>query len=389
MLRRPLTGDQLRLLGVIYEPFHNSGEWPFWQFVDLTMQRRFGVNACEVLASLPRAGDASRGYGLTWRPDPMIAPQPHHEVALTAAGLCHVPEAGRLLELFSLFLQAMATAVTGVVPVPRQVVEAEISSDVITEIARGDRGISREVNDLQPLGLGLQITQRKVRLLLEHEPVAFIVHRPDASQEQWTVRIPAALRGLGGAVTIDGYLDWLIVTVVPDQFPPTPASAGPLDVATAVGYLDAVWKAKTGSRLFASPDVLSVARLTLMCRSEEEFNSLMSALADVLGQVVSPGVKVPPQREALERARDWLVPQVDPDVADRLAAAFGTLIILRHLRVSQQHSDARHKAVAAFRDIGLTFPPPSWDMAWTRIVALARGALDVIREEVSAALADK
>jgi hypothetical protein len=83
------------------------------------------------------------------------------------------------------------------------------------------------------------------------------------------------------------------------------------------------------------------------------YNSFMSALADVLGRVANPGAANPPQRGALEQVRDWLVPQLDADAGDRVATAFETLIRLRHIRVSTQHADARHKAVDAFRRIGV------------------------------------
>jgi hypothetical protein len=73
---------------------------------------------------------------------------------------------------------------------------------------------------------------------------------------------------------------------------------------------------------------------------------------------------------------------------ERVQIAFDYLISLRLLRVSQQHSDARHKAVEAFRAIGLLFPPLSWDQAGGHIVVMATGALDMIREEVSAGLPD-
>jgi hypothetical protein len=42
--------------------------------------------------------------------------------------------------------------------------------------------------------------------------------------------------------------------------------------------------------------------------------------------------------------------------------------------------------VASFTEIGLTFPPPSWDQAWAHIAALAMSALDVLREEVHVGL---
>jgi 8-oxo-dGTP pyrophosphatase MutT (NUDIX family) len=46
-------------------------------------------------------------------------------------------------------------------------------------------------------------------------------------------------------------------------------------------------------------------------------------------------------------------------------------------------------AVDAFREIGLAFPPYSWDNTWTYIAGLAKGAVDVIREEVHAGLSQR
>jgi hypothetical protein len=121
-------------------------------------------------------------------------------------------------------------------------------------------------------------------------------------------------------------------------------------------------------------DPASVAQVTQPCGSEDEFNSLMSALADVLGQVVQLGTAAPPQRWALEASRDYLAQSLDTDAADRTAAADETLIRLRHIRVSTPHSDARHKAVAAFGEIGSPFPasqpeklrlgPPMFPVTW-------------------------
>lgn len=120
-------------------------------------------------------------------------------------------------------------------------------------------------------------------------------------------------------------------------------------------------------------DPASIGRLTQGCDREEDFNSLMSALADVLGQVVVPGTTAPRQRGALEAVRAYLDSALDAEVADRVTMAMDTLISLRRIRVSTQHSDARHRAVAAFQAIGLPFPPPSWPQAWAHTAAQARG----------------
>lgn len=145
-------------------------------------------------------------------------------------------------------------------------------------------------------------------------------------------------------------------------------------------------RGSTSRHLFVSLDPASVTRLTLACGSEEELNSLMSALADVLGQAAVPGTTVSPQRGALEAVRDYLSTALAAEAADRVSAAFETLIQLRRIRVSTEHADARDRAVTSFAEIGLAFLPPSWDQAWTHIATLAVGALDAIREEVHAGL---
>ncbi len=84
----------------------------------------------------------------------------------------------------------------------------------------------------------------------------------------------------------------------------------------------------------------------------------------MLGQVITPGQSSPPQRGALEAVRDYLATVLDVGAADRVSAAITTLIRLRHLRVSTQHRDAWHRAVMAFQEIGLGFPPVNREEAW-------------------------
>jgi hypothetical protein len=234
-----------------------------------------------------------------------------------------------------------------------------------------------------PVGRALH----NVRRLLSHEPFLYnIVHQPKSDVEDWTVRVPAALRAYRDIESIDDYLDRLVEQVAPPPPPSGPPSPSPLDIPYAVGYLDAVWRSMTASHMFVNLDPASVARLTLACHGEEEFNSLMSALADVLGQVVRPGRSAPPQRGALEEFRDYLVPRLDADAGERVTSALEMLIRLRRIRVSTQHSDARHKAVTAFQELGMPFPPITWQAAWEHIAGLAAGALDAVREEIHAGL---
>ncbi|ODB80079.1 MULTISPECIES: hypothetical protein [Micromonospora] len=383
-LREPLNPEQEHLVRVIFEQFDRTGEWPIWQYVDLTLESRFGVdNAADVLASLPSVGErgpASLSYGLTWRLDSYAPVRLDVPIALTVAGLRYVPEAEHLLQSFLTTIRHFVDRKRNLVPSPTKVVEATVTSaEIRNEVSAASIGAGAAPP--------VEATMHKLRQLLAHEPFLYaVVHKPEPLKEEWTVRVPAVLRAYRGLVTIDDYLDRVIEQVAPPGPPNVPLSFGALDIPYAVGYLDAVWKYRTGSHLFVNLDPASVARLTQECGSEEEFNSLMSALADVLGQVVKPGQASPPQGGALEAVRDYLSAVLDVEAADRVTAAIGRLIHLRRLRVSAQHGDARHRAVTAFQQIGLAFPPVSWQAAWERVAVTAKGALDVLREEIHVGL---
>jgi hypothetical protein len=56
MLREQLSQDQLRLLQVIMEPFDQDRGWPVWQYIDLTLDAKFGLDAAALLDSLPLVG---------------------------------------------------------------------------------------------------------------------------------------------------------------------------------------------------------------------------------------------------------------------------------------------------------------------------------------------
>jgi hypothetical protein len=386
-LREPLSPEQHHLLQAIFEPFDRTGSWPIWQYVDLTLDGRFGLDAQDVLASLPVARDPnparwSSKYELTWRMDSHMEPQPANQIALTVAGLRYIPRAESLLCVFLTAVQYLVERQRDLVPSPDTVVEATVTSE---EIAKQLLTASITDTSAPPV----DVTMLKLRQVLGHEPFLWsAISQPDPARPDWTLRVPAMLREYREVSVIDDYLDRLLELVAPaGTLVPAAGSPAALDIPNAVGYLDAVWKNRTGAQLFVNLDPASVARLTQDCSSEDEFNSLMSALADVLGRVVRPGQAAPPQQAALEAVQGYLASALDGDVADRVTAALDTLIRLRRIRVSAQHSDARHRAVAAFQEIGLPFPPSSWEHAWAHIAMQARNALDAIREEIHASFA--
>jgi hypothetical protein len=380
-LREPLSPEQLALLRVIFGPFDATGEWPVWQYADLTLDA-MGIDAQATLESLPVAGDPgpmSRSYGLTWRNDSHMSPRPDARVALTMAALRHLPGAEPLVGAFFTTLRYLVDQQRKLIPSPGKVVEATVAGEAIAEqlLTASIAGSSAPPVDA---------IMTKLREVLGNEPPLYSAVYQRTAEDDWTIRVPAALREYRDVTTIDDYLDQVCTSVMPGE-PPGPVSSEPADLPTAVGYLDAVWMSRTGSHLFVNLDAASVARLLFGCGSENDFNSLMSALADVLAQVTAPGKAKPPQGSAIRKVKEYLAESLDADAAERAGAAMDTLDRIRLIRVGGQHADARYKAVKAFGEIGLAFPPPSWPFAWTHVSWLAKEALDVVREEAHAGLA--
>jgi len=383
VLRAQLDPDQLTLLREVFTPFDRLGEWPVWAYVDHVMDVQ-GLVAAWVLESLPVAGDQGGGqmrYGLTWSRDSHQPPNAGTRLALTVAGMWHLgPASAPLLVAFKDAVRFLVHRQRSITPSPSQVIEATATS---TELARWLAGAGP--GNLQ--GPAADVILRKTGQLLEHEP--YLWHgfsRPAEDSEQWELKIPVHIRDYRDVASVEEYIDVVESRVTPPEPPSWPLSAAPLDIPYAVSFADAVWQSRTGSPLFARPDPASIARLTQPCDSEGTFNSLMSALADVLSQVAKPGTGRAPRSGALEEVRTYLNQELDPPAAARCTEAIATLIKVRTIRHSIEHGDARAKAVAAYAELGLTFPVASWPEAWAQVSAIACGALDALREEVHAGL---
>ncbi len=130
----------------------------------------------------------------------------------------------------------------------------------------------------------------KLHGLLSHEPYSpWTGLSQSTGGDRWQVRLSnrlGLLRALRDTATVEDYVAFVEEWLKPRPVSVVPRLINALDLPNAADYLDVVWKIKTGSRLFKDLHLGSCARLTQTCDSEDRFNSLTSALAEVLSSVV-------------------------------------------------------------------------------------------------------
>jgi hypothetical protein len=395
ILRGRLDPEQEQLIQEIFKPFRENGIWPVWAYIDAVMDAQ-GLMAEDVLASLPVVGGQGGGqmrYGLTRHTDPGWLPALKTPIGLTVAGLWHVRPGTLKDTLERLFIDILCGLVDlqrNIVPSPTEVIEPTATN---ADLPGWSRDAGRRIEPARS-----KLIQRKIAVLLEGEPYLWHAFYHNANDpDQWTMKVPVHIRAYRDVTSLAEYIDAVERRVEPPDLPSQPLSAAPLDIPYAVGFVDAVWENRTGHPLFARPDPTSIARLTQLCDSEGSFNSLMSALADVLSQVANPETGVAPRNGALQAFRKHLN-QVQPNptrlnqalgptAVRRCSDAVETLIKVQTIRHSIEHGDARVKAVAMYADLGLAYPVADWPGTWAQISAITCGALNVLREEVHAGLA--
>jgi hypothetical protein len=375
-----LNDEQTALVETLYEGFElRGGTWPVWQFADLRLEAR-NIDAAMVLASLPQVGaGGAREYGLVWSSQNMASEmQPDAMVGLTVAGLVHVRAAGPLASAFVHLLRLFGEAERGVVPAPDREVHAVVSSEQVTASLLRDGVPGQSESQMDAI-------VQKLHGLLSHEPYSpWTALSQSTGGDRWQVQLSnrlGLLRALRDTATVEDYVAFVEQWLKPRPVPVAPRLAGPLDLPNAADYLDVVWKIKTGSRLFKDLHLGSCARLTQTCDSEDRFNSLTSALAEVLSSVVPPG-RTSPGDKPLHTLRERLPDVLPAENVDRGQDAVGVLLKLTLIRNAQQHSGARDRALKAASELGVALPARDWAMTWGQAATLAREALDALREEM-------
>lgn len=180
-----------------------------------------------------------------------------------------------------------------------------------------------------------------------------------------------------------------------------PAVAGPvspLGLPEQLDVLDAYWRLSFGRklRLLDLSTATGTASLALPCGSRAEFESRLSALADVIDKFRIDDALLPPMTEedkaekikgSLDGLQLVLQHKLPVHHHASVDKAVRNLRRVRQARNIMQHGVTTDGGLTAkLRQIGIHDAPPNWEGAWNAIRAQTADALGAIRNELRGAL---
>lgn len=177
----------------------------------------------------------------------------------------------------------------------------------------------------------------------------------------------------------------------------TPASTheplSPMSLPESFDVLDALWRLSFGrnKRLLTVTTLSGPAALTLDCASRTDFESRLSALADVIDKLTVDATLLPSGlsqdelRGSLDKVERCLLHQMPQVHHVAVTGAIQTLRIVRQARNALQHGRTEGGGfTASLRSLGIHDAPPNWAGAWDTIRVRTADALTILRGELRA-----
>jgi hypothetical protein len=226
--------------------------------------------------------------------------------------------------------------------------------------------------------------------VLEREPPIFGCVRLSGftDETRWLIDLRNDLSAFVGVTDSEDYIRRVLVAIGADR--PTLIESAvdtPLALIDEMGYLDAVWQARTKlGPLFGASRIASCAGLALSCQSSEEFDARMNALYDVLNRMEVP---LSPEDQSalkgrpgsLQRLRARLHRDLPDDEHARVDASIGLLQDAIRIRAAL-HSGAQEELPTRYGSLGLPYPPTDYRAAWDHIRGRASWAIRSIRQSI-------
>lgn len=375
----PLSPQQQKLVDLVAEAFLVDDDWPVFDYVEGSFDQTKEYDAAETLASFPRVGSWS--YGAVWWPGLGQSSKPalEYKVGLTLAGMHHSRELRPLADAFFDVIEMMV-ALRRAKPLTR---------DKPRELTISDQDVKELFQQQQRAG-----SERWSMLLvklIEREPT-FGAGSSVRSDGHWTKAISRDVDAYEGVTTMDEYVARVELITAFAVAPAVPAAPSPLDLVSALDYLDAVWRVAHRSHLFTYPSAERTTKLAYQANTAEELDSRLSSLGEILRSANANAKAVAKTRLApatrddpLAPLEDFLVGALDATSEARIRQSMTDLEHALAMRDAAQHADAAPRAVQARDAFGIGYPIANYGLAWMTVTARVVEALAAIREELAAA----
>jgi hypothetical protein len=370
---------QRRLLEIIWDVYADKGTWPIFDWVETHLSRERGrPDAKEVMLSCPLVPFPAGHGGYGWvRVDnaSMHTVQPANPIGLTVVGMSRIREVTRqprAMQEVNLFIDALGVLVRCERtrdPSPFHVTEVKVSATELQKSLLPPRpGVPVGPDDLTRLGK-----------MLSREPSTWHYVQDPSAGEEWVATLKSSIRDFDGVQDAEQYADRLSAWISPPQPAPPPVLVSSLALPEAIDYLNTVWREWATEPLFLIQRAEAAAKLAYECRTEDEFDSRLTALYGIFCATRLPGRKKNGKPADLEA---YLSKHVPLDGRDRAVAAVKELEDFLSLRASRQHPDADERGVRAMRNLGVQLPTDDWGQAWRTIQARMVLALNALREQI-------
>jgi hypothetical protein len=207
----------------------------------------------------------------------------------------------------------------------------------------------------------------------------------DPSDGSWQRGVSREILRFGQITDMRSYISETVRMNWQPTKPVESATLSPLGLVAAIDYLDAVWRLVTpkANHLFALPSAQRAAQLAFPAQTQNDFDSRLGGLAEILRSVQVPESSGKKHRDKPLQPLAKNIADRSPASAQRVRAAVAALHLVIDVRDSGQHTRATSKGVTAMADLGVGYPPSSWQKAWEIISVRTIEALDTIREELS------
>lgn len=356
-----LNDDQQILIKEIAEVFLIHQDWPTWQYIEETLERK-NLDAGILWASLPR--EYSHNYGYVWPPN-LSTPTALQRIGLTIAGLGKVPIGQTYVNNFLALVRAIGNV--------RSKIRLEPFADTKPAVTREDIVSSRRP---------FLTIDKSLLAFLDHEPATWNCQVVTSSEDDWSIELAPSIRRFADVTSLEDYLARMRDLLVPTETPAIAVVDSPFTLPASIDYLDVVWRLRFDKKpLVVPPGVERSAKLAFDAATQEEVDNRLSVLAEVLKNLQVPGVDGI-GGHPLQRLGPFLARELPSDSHERVDKAIQLLDAARMIRTAGQHHSAQSEMVAAYSRLGLSYPVVDWSAAWQQIQRVVATALNDIRDEI-------